>query len=83
MTLTAQRACLALGVLVKALSNIGNDTEATVIMDKLHRWLYKQGDGKSICLCNYDLFNENKVFLSFNMNNRILYMQFYLRHIYL
>lgn len=72
MTLTSQRACLSLGVLVKALGKNGNDTEANAIMEKLHRWLYKQGDGKYICLCNYDLFTkDSKLLHTYRIDNYV------------
>lgn len=81
MTLTSQRACLSLGVLVKALGKNGNDTEANAIMEKLHRWLYKQGDGKSICLCNYDLFTkDSKLLHTYRIDN---YVQVYLQLLFL
>ncbi|KAL3857351.1 hypothetical protein ACJMK2_012027 [Sinanodonta woodiana] len=44
LTETQRRACLCLGSMAKAINSKGNNTEAERLMDKIHTWLYTQGD---------------------------------------
>ncbi|KAK3589128.1 hypothetical protein CHS0354_017094 [Potamilus streckersoni] len=44
LTETERRACLCLGSMAKAMNRKRNNTEAERLMDKIHTWLYTQGD---------------------------------------